>query len=96
MLTSTEGFSLLRRRLGRDVGRPNWRKPGSKMPFVIRVDSGKLREGSFRADKVTRFAALETALGLVEQGIEGVTIMGGDNGRIFTPSEFTEFLKGAS
>jgi hypothetical protein len=45
---------------------------------------------------VTRFAALETALGLVEQGIEGVTIMGGDNGRIFTPSEFTEFLKGAS
>ena len=65
------------------------------MPFVIRADSGKLREGSFRADKVTRFAALETALGLVEQGIERVTITG-DNGRIFTRSEFTEFLKGAS
>jgi hypothetical protein len=65
------------------------------MPFVVRADSGKLREGSFRADKVTRFAALETALGLVEQGIEGVTIMG-DNGRIFTRSEFTEFLNGAS
>jgi hypothetical protein len=65
------------------------------MPFVVRADSGKLREGSFRAAKVTRFAALETALGLVEQGIERVTIMG-DNGRIFTPSEFTEFLNGAS
>ena len=65
------------------------------MPFVVRADSGKLREGSFRADKVTRFAALETALGLLEQGIEGVTITGA-NGRIFTPSEFTEFLNGAS
>ena len=65
------------------------------MPFVVRADSGKLREGSFRTDKVTRFAALETALGLVEQGIEGVTIMG-DNGRIFTRSEFTAFLNGAS
>jgi hypothetical protein len=65
------------------------------MPFVIRADSDKLREGSFRADKVTRFAALETALGLLEQGIEGVTITGA-NGRIFTPSEFTEFLNGAS
>jgi hypothetical protein len=41
------------------------------MPFVVRADSGKLREGSFRTDKVTRFAALETALGLVDQGIEG-------------------------
>jgi hypothetical protein len=65
------------------------------MPFVVRADSRKLREGSFRADKVTRFAALETALGLVDQGIEGVTIMG-DNGRIFTPTEFTEFMNGAS
>jgi hypothetical protein len=65
------------------------------MPFVVRTDPSKRREGSFRADKVTRFAALETALGLVEQGIEGVTITG-DNGRIFTRSEFAEFLKGAS
>jgi hypothetical protein len=65
------------------------------MPFVVRTDPSKPREGSFRADKVTRFAALETALGLVEQGIEGVTITG-DNGRIFTRSEFTEFLQGAS
>jgi hypothetical protein len=65
------------------------------MPFVVLADSGKLREGSFRADKVTRFAALETALGLVEQGIERVTITG-DNGRIFTRSEFTEFLNGSA
>jgi hypothetical protein len=65
------------------------------MPFVVRVDSGKPREGNFRADKVTRFAALETALGLVERGIEGVIITG-DNGRIFTRSEFTEFLNGAA
>jgi len=32
---------------------------------------------------------------LVEQGIERVTITG-DNGRIFTPSQFTEFLNGAA
>jgi hypothetical protein len=32
------------------------------MPFVVRADSSKPGEGSFRADKVTRFAALETAL----------------------------------
>jgi hypothetical protein len=28
------------------------------MPFVVRADSSKPGEGSFRADKVTRFAAL--------------------------------------
>jgi hypothetical protein len=63
--------------------------------FVVRADSGKPGGGAFRADKATRSAALETALGLVEQGIEGVTIAG-NNGRIFTPPEFAEFLKGDS
>jgi hypothetical protein len=63
--------------------------------FIIRADSATPGEGAFRAEKATRFAAVETALGLVEQGIEGVTIAG-NNGRIFTPPEFAEFLKGAS
>ena len=58
------------------------------MEFVVRADSGK----SFLAGKATRFAALETALGLIEQGMTGVTITG-DNGRIYTRSEFQAFLE---
>jgi len=61
------------------------------MAFVVRADSKKPGEGAFLADKVTRFAALETALGLIEQGMTGVTIMG-DDGRIFTYPEFAVFL----
>jgi hypothetical protein len=56
-------------------------KAGGKMAFVVRADSGNPEEGTFLADKVTRFAALETALGLIEQDMTGVTIMG-DNGRV--------------
>jgi hypothetical protein len=63
--------------------------------FIVRADSGAPGEGAFRAEKATRFAAVETALGLVDRGIEGVTIAG-NNGRIFTPPEFVEFLKGDS
>jgi hypothetical protein len=61
------------------------------MAFVVRADSRKPGEGTFLADKATRFAALETALGLIEQGMTGVTIMG-DNGRVYPHSEFAAFL----
>jgi hypothetical protein len=66
-------------------------KQGGDMAFVVRADSRKPGEGTFLADKVTRFAALETALGLIEQGMTGVTIMG-DNGRVYTHPEFAAFL----
>jgi hypothetical protein len=59
--------------------------------FVVRADSGKLGEGTFLADKVTRFAAIETALSLIEQGRTGVTIMG-DDGRVFTHEQFAALL----
>jgi hypothetical protein len=47
---------------------------------------------SFLADKATRFAAIETALGLIDQGMTGVTIMG-DDGRVYTRSEFQAFFE---
>jgi hypothetical protein len=61
------------------------------MAFVVRADSRKLGEGSFIANKVTRFAAIETALGLIEEGMTGVTIMG-NNGRVYTHSDFRALL----
>jgi hypothetical protein len=65
------------------------------MAFVVRADSRKPGEGTFLTDKATKFAAIEMALGLIEQGMTGVTIMG-DDGRIFTHQEFPSLLaKGA-
>jgi hypothetical protein len=61
------------------------------MAFVVRADSGKPGEGTFLADKATRKDALETAIGLLGQGMTGVTIMG-ENGRVYKPSEFDEFF----
>ena len=62
------------------------------MVFVVRADSGKPGEGTFVTDKATRFAAVETALGLMDQGMTGVTIKGRD-GRVYTRSEFQTFLE---
>lgn len=61
------------------------------MAFVVRADSRKPGEGTFLADKATRKDALETAVGLLGQGMTGVTIMG-DDGRIYPPSEFDVFF----
>jgi hypothetical protein len=47
----------------------------------------KLQELEEMAAKATRLDAFETAAGLEAQGITEVTIMGED-GRIYTPSEF--------
>jgi hypothetical protein len=62
------------------------------MKFVVRADSGKPGEGTFVTDKVTRFAALEMALDLIDQGMTGVTIKHED-GRIYTRAEFQTFLE---
>jgi hypothetical protein len=68
-------------------------KQEAKMAFVVRADTGKPGEGTFQVDKMSGYAALETALGLVEQGMTGVTIKDKD-GRIFTQLEFADFLRG--
>ena len=62
------------------------------MKFVVRADSGRPGEGFFVTDKITRFAAVKTALGLIEQGMTGVTISHED-GRVYTHSEFQDFLE---
>ena len=62
------------------------------MKFVVRADPGKAGEGTFATDKVTRFAAVETALGLIERGMTGVSIEGED-GRVYRRSEFGAFME---
>jgi hypothetical protein len=65
------------------------------MVYTVRAISGRPGEGNFVADKPTRKAAVETALGLLGQGMTGVTIEG--DGRFYQPSEFHEFfLEGES
>jgi hypothetical protein len=61
------------------------------MAFVVRADSGKLGEVTFLVDEPTKYAAVETALDLIRQGMISVTIMG-DDGRIYTHSEFLELI----
>ncbi len=59
------------------------------MAFVVRAISGKPGEDTFIVDKATRKDAMETAVGLLGQGMSGVTIMG-DDGRVYTTSEFAD------
>jgi hypothetical protein len=61
------------------------------MPYVVKAGSGNLGERTVTLHKETRFAALETALGLVEQGIAGVTITV-PGGRVYAASELRDFL----
>jgi hypothetical protein len=42
---------------------------------------------------MTRYAAIETALGLIEDGMTGVTIKG-ESGRVYTQQEFRALLRG--
>ena len=59
--------------------------------FIVRANSGQPGEGSFRVDKVTRKDAVETAVGLLGQGMEGVAIAD-EAGRIYRTSKFERFL----
>jgi hypothetical protein len=57
------------------------------MAFVVSAGPDAKGQGSFRAKKQTRKDAMETAVGLLEQGFQRVTIADAD-GRLFTPTEF--------
>jgi hypothetical protein len=63
----------------------------SKTVFIVHANSGRPGEGSFRADKATRKDAIETAVGLLGQGMEGVTITD-EAGRVYRSSEFDKFF----
>jgi hypothetical protein len=63
------------------------------MPFIVTSNSQRPGEGTFRAHKKTRKDAFETAIGLMGQGMEGVTITDTDQkGRIYQPPEFAKFV----
>jgi hypothetical protein len=65
------------------------------MGFIVKANSRRPGEGSFHAEKPTRKAAVETAVGLVGQGMEGVTITD-ENGRVFETAEFAVFFRGGA
>ena len=44
------------------------------MSFIVKANSLRPGEGSFHAETLTRESAVETALGLVGEGMDGVTI----------------------
>lgn len=62
------------------------------MTFVVQADPQPGRS-AFLTEKMTRYAAIETALGLIEDGMTGVTIKG-ESGRVYTQREFPALLKG--
>jgi hypothetical protein len=67
-------------------------KAGVKMSFVVQADPLP-GQSAFIAEKLTRYAAIETALGLIEDGMTGVTIRG-ESGRVYTQQEFRALMKG--
>ena len=52
------------------------------MTFIVQAISGKPGEGSFTVNEATKKDALETALGLMGQGMTGVVIMD-EEGRVY-------------
>jgi hypothetical protein len=62
------------------------------MGFIVMAKSGRPGEGSFREEKPTRKAAVAAAIGLVGQGMEGVTITD-EAGRVFETAEFAAFFR---
>jgi hypothetical protein len=62
------------------------------MTFVVQADP-RPGQSAFLAEKLTRYAAIETALSLIEEGMTGVTIKG-ESGRVYTEREFRALLKG--
>jgi hypothetical protein len=65
------------------------------MGFLVKANSRRPGEGSFQAEEPTRKAALKTAIGLVGQGMEGVTITD-ESGRVFETAEFAVFFREGS
>jgi hypothetical protein len=65
------------------------------MSFVVNGNFLRSGEGSFQAETFTRKAAIETAIGLVGQGMDGVTITD-ETGRVFKTAEFAAFFRAAS
>ena len=61
------------------------------MTFVVFANSADPEEGSMRAEMATRKDAVETAVRLLAEGRQNITIFD-ETGRAFRTSEFGEFL----
>lgn len=61
------------------------------MPFTVRAPSVKPGEGTFQVQKATRKDAVKTTVGLICQGMDGVTIVD-EADRVYQLSEFVQFL----
>ena len=62
------------------------------MSFVVLANSRRPGAGAFQAVKLTRKDAVLTAVSLVGQGMDGVTITDED-GRVYGPTEFRRSSK---
>jgi hypothetical protein len=62
------------------------------MPFLVQAKSERPGDGPFCAEKATRKDAVMTAVGLIGQGMVGVTITD-EAGRVFDPPQFPQFFK---
>ncbi|MET4514320.1 hypothetical protein [Bradyrhizobium sp. I1.7.5] len=60
------------------------------MTFIVQATSNKPGEGSFTVSKATGKDALETAVGLLGQGLSSVTITG--DGRVYSTVEFSKTM----
>jgi hypothetical protein len=64
------------------------------MSFIVKANFLRPGEGSFQAERFTRKSAVETALRLVGEGMDGVTITD-ETGRVFKTAEFAAFFRAA-
>jgi hypothetical protein len=62
------------------------------MPFLVQAKSERPGDRPIRAEKATRKDAVMTAVGLIGQGMVGVTITD-EAGRVFDPPQFPQFFK---
>ena len=63
-----------------------------RMTFTVNAISDRPGEGAFHAEKATRKDAVETAVGLLGQGLQRVTITD-EAKRVYQSSEFVAFLQ---
>jgi len=68
------------------------KRGGSHHVIVVIANSRRPGGGAFRAVKLTRKDAILTAVNLVGQRMNGVTIADED-GRVFGPTEFLQFFE---
>jgi len=65
------------------------------MGFIVQSVSKRAGEPPYRITKSTKNDALDAAIGLSAQGMEGVTITD-EKGKVYSTSEFVDFIEDPS